>query len=640
MKLLFLYIKKYRSFVERQMNFDADERFVFENGTLSRRATDPLPSGFFNLKPGQDRGCVSSVSMVLGENGSGKTSLAAILDEIFSNPRTEQLEYVCVYRLFADGGSTLYCLNNLKDDLGFEQGLRDEAARKTFICWELKSGSGLEKMPRPRLVYASPFYAFRPSIFRVRTDQEPSSTTVDLSATRYVNEAIVSEPETKGRMPRGLVRLANLQREEIARVLDFATEFSKRQFRYPDVELPMPAPDVVTVSMNGDFIAATIQALVSARKTAGLEAAVWLKDAEKSFDYARNPDLLLQLISIWQGDNLSFYAAQREIRGSYAYNDKWVEYGLEMSKRIRQVCQKRSWDDIAPKERDALKSQALDLLVEMFAEFPKQSEEHVRRVRLLQMIEEKVAEPDSELTGATAEEGPVVLGQVLSLSFKLNNEEDRKLLYGVLGSFYASQNGQYALDVEFGNFSSGEMSYLSLFARLYSALKSGGEEVGPDSVEADPHILIYLDEAETTLHPAWQRKLVYNLVWFVESFMQGHTVHLVFASHSPMLLSDIPKLNVVMMDSRYGGKDENDSIRAGFDILPNTFGANVFDLYRLPFGMSDGVMGLWAKRKLDRLVGLISRKERFSGDDVKLAKLFGNRFIHGYLEKWYETHIA
>ena len=58
---------------------------------------------------------------------------------------------------------------------------------------------------------------------------------------------------------------------------------------------------------------------------------------------------------------------------------------------------------------------------------------------------------------------------------------------------------------------------------------------------------------------------------------------------------------------------------------------------RLPFGLDDGVMGLWAKKKLDGLIDTIEQQHQLSGDDLAVARLFGNRFIQGYLSKWYET---
>ena len=356
----------------------------------------------------------------------------------------------------------------------------------------------------------------------------------------------------------------------------------------------------------------------------------WYEDSVRAFTYAKTSDFILRLISILQGNAVTNYATQREFRGTYSYNDRWVEYGLQVltlivGKEQRNV--RATWEDLTFEEKDLIRNKAIDLLVTMFKDFHDQFARHVEIAKLLRRLNERMYDESSHIECCIAGEEPEILGEAISLTLKMADKQDRKLIYGLLGVFYTSDNGRFALDVEFSNMSSGEMAYLSLFAKLYEGLK--------DIDNRD--VVIFLDEAETTLHPVWQRKLLYNMIWFVEKFLKGKLVHLVFASHSTMLLSDVPKQNVILLQPKDRGGKRQGEIAQYWNALDNTFGANVFDLMRLPFGLDDGVMGLWAKKKLDGLIDTIEQQHQLSGDDLAVARLFGNRFIQGYLSKWYET---
>lgn len=628
MKLRFLYLNNFRTLLKCQLNFGGGLRFRYANGMLQAENSPGLPNKFYQLDPNAS-GHVSEVSMIVGENGSGKTSIAVALDEILSNPSTDQFEYICVFEIIGvQGHSELGCMQNLKDGLKV-----DPEIGKQFSKCPLGS--------YPQLVYSSPFYSNLMSVFRLREEGEPNSTSIDVSTTRYINEAIIGEAEVYKKIsgsaarilpPDGTVRVTVLRREEIKREIDFCAHFGEKVLNDSRHEFAMPCPDSVRLTINGDYIAATLNTLaVNLNKNVGSPMRKWYQDSVRSFAYAQASDFVLQLISILQGNNVTFYATQREFGNSYSYNDRWVEYGLQVLRLIignGQNNVRETWDNLTFDEKDLIRNKAINLFETMFMEFQSQIERHKIIAKLLRDLNTRMYDESSKLERCTAGEEPEILGEEISLTLKISSKRDRKLIYGLLGVFYASDNGQYALDVEFENLSAGEMAYLSLFARLYEGIKD---------IE-NPNVVIFLDEAETTLHPAWQRKLLYNMIWFVEKFLKGKSVHLIFASHSTMLLSDVPKQNVILLDPKYKEQERRSSVTRNFEAMDNTFGANVFDLMRLPFGLDDGVMGVWAKTKLDALLDTIEKKRQLSGDELHVAKLFGNRFIQGYLSKWYEDN--
>ena len=627
MKLRFLYIKHYRTLSNCQLNFCGGMCFRYVNGVLQCESSAGLPGNFYHLDQNAS-GRVSEVTMIVGENGTGKTSIAVALDEIFSNPSTDQFEYICVFESSGDQvHSELRYMHNLKEGLKIDPDIESRFGKHQHNHY-------------PQLIYSSPYYSYRINVFRQREQGEPGSTSIDVSSTRYINDAIVGEAEVYKNVsgsvartltPDGAKRVLVLRREEIKREIDVCAYFGEKVLTDSRHEFDMPCPDEVVISIDSDYIDATLNALaVNWKKNARSPMRAWYEDAVRAFTYAKTSDFILRLISILQGNAVTNYATQREFRGAYSYNDRWVEYGLQVltlivGKEQRNV--RATWEDLTFEEKDLIRNKAIDLLETMFRDFHDQGARHVEIAKLLRRLNERMYDESSYLECCIAGEEPETLGEAISLTLKISDKQDRKLIYGLLGVFYTSDNGRFALDVEFSNMSSGEMAYLSLFAKLYEGLK--------DIDNRD--VVIFLDEAETTLHPVWQRKLLYNMIWFVEKFSKGKSVHLVFASHSTMLLSDVPKQNVILLQPKDRGGKRQGEIAQYWNALDNTFGANVFDLMRLPFGLDDGVMGLWAKKKLDGLIDTIEQQHQLSGDDLAVARLFGNRFIQGYLSKWYET---
>ncbi len=71
--------------------------------------------------------------------------------------------------------------------------------------------------------------------------------------------------------------------------------------------------------------------------------------------------------------------------------------------------------------------------------------------------------------------------------------------------------------------------------------------------------------------------------------------HLIFTTHSPFLLSDIPKENIIFFNDKLSTKE--------------TFGANIHTLLSDSFFMEDGLMGEFAKTKIEDVVNFLQEKK-------------------------------
>ena len=115
---------------------------------------------------------------------------------------------------------------------------------------------------------------------------------------------------------------------------------------------------------------------------------------------------------------------------------------------------------------------------------------------------------------------------------------------------------------------------------------------------------IILDEAENGLHPLWQKELFNLIIKLLENFKDLKFL-LILTSHSPFIISDIPNENIIFL------KD-------GKQVYPdiNTFGANIHTLLANAFFMNNGLMGNFAKEKIDSIIKILD-KPRLDDEEIK-----------------------
>ncbi len=125
-------------------------------------------------------------------------------------------------------------------------------------------------------------------------------------------------------------------------------------------------------------------------------------------------------------------------------------------------------------------------------------------------------------------------------------------------------------------------------------------------------ILLCIDEGENYLHPNWQKKYINYLYQFLRDNYFSKQIHLIISSHSPFILSDLPKENIIFLEK---GKQVYP-----FDDRKQTFGANIHTLLSHGFFMKDGLMGEFAKDKIQSIIKYhedIEKKEILEADKIE-----------------------
>ena len=89
--------------------------------------------------------------------------------------------------------------------------------------------------------------------------------------------------------------------------------------------------------------------------------------------------------------------------------------------------------------------------------------------------------------------------------------------------------------------------------------------------------------------------------------------HFIFASHSPFLLSDLPKENVIFLEKDKDGKCKN----VTNEIKIETFGANIHTLLSHGFFMKEGLMGEFAKEKIQSIINYYEEIKELTKEENK-----------------------
>lgn len=146
--------------------------------------------------------------------------------------------------------------------------------------------------------------------------------------------------------------------------------------------------------------------------------------------------------------------------------------------------------------------------------------------------------------------------------------------------------------ISYNPLSSGEKALLSLFAALYFGI-SNSKNI--------KKIIILLDEPEQFLHPEWSRLLLKSLIDFLNNMNVEETEYqIIFSTHSPFMISDLTMDNIFMFDNTLNFSDKN---------FGETFAANIHTLLSKEFFMKSTI-GEFAKSKINEALSLLNDEDK------------------------------
>lgn len=175
-------------------------------------------------------------------------------------------------------------------------------------------------------------------------------------------------------------------------------------------------------------------------------------------------------------------------------------------------------------------------------------------------------------------------GRIIQLKEPVNFEDinepyitEIEALKGISKNLYMEDDKGF---YDFMNLSTGEQRILRFFADVYYC---AAELKG----KFETNVFLF-DEIDLSWHPEWQRKMVYYIKDIFDNIIVPNSerkINLIFTTHSPFILSDMPKNNVVMLSIDSNGTSQI------YDNTPNAFCANIHDLFNdnFFFNNCDGI---------------------------------------------------
>lgn len=158
--------------------------------------------------------------------------------------------------------------------------------------------------------------------------------------------------------------------------------------------------------------------------------------------------------------------------------------------------------------------------------------------------------------------------------------------------------------ISFKKLSAGEKQFIfTVSSILYHVenLKSVDEEE-EDRVKYHQVNLVF-DEVELCFHPEYQRTFLSKLVGTLKRLELTNRMafNIMFATHSPFILSDIPTDFIMYLENGKQRKSEE---------FKNPFGANINDILHQSFFLNHGFIGEFARKKIESLFLFLSNDEQ------------------------------
>lgn len=176
--------------------------------------------------------------------------------------------------------------------------------------------------------------------------------------------------------------------------------------------------------------------------------------------------------------------------------------------------------------------------------------------------------------------------------------------------------------------SSGMQSYLTIHSRFFDVVAKLKKFKKNDMPE---NLIILMDEGELYFHPQWQQKYLFNLINFYKKLFSDKVasvknIQVILATNTPLVLTDILRDDTIFLS-------RGEVVKCDFS---QPFGASLNDLFSDSFFIDNGLVGDFAKNKIDEiLLFLNSDQKDFQKREYfkKLIFCIGNDFAREYLLK-------
>lgn len=221
-------------------------------------------------------------------------------------------------------------------------------------------------------------------------------------------------------------------------------------------------------------------------------------------------------------------------------------------------------------------------------------------------------------------------GFSVTLTVSVNEANKNYLLIKFISFYRQTCIPYYYLDFSWG-LSSGENNLLRLLSSLFYVFDDSYSNLynrikGEIRAKCDS-VILFMDEADLTYHPEWQRQLIQILAAFLPLEFGNcgiDDLQLILTTHSPLLLGDFPSNNVTYLGE--SNKKEKNTDRL------NTFGQNIHTILKDSFFLENGTIGAFAADKINKTAEKLRDKDNLTPEDLKECKTIIDLVAPGILK--------
>lgn len=606
-ELVYLYIEDYQGFKKREFNFTPKVRFSLRtNGDAGKRYLEKTLNSFPEKFWGD---CVQDISLLIGDNGSGKTRIMMIICEWiykFSKEQEPREKGIMIFR-YEDRYGVLCFLNGELINIC-------ESKNKTFVFSPEDFRSYLEDL---KIIYFTNTMTELPFIANNHED----SVLIDCSLPRRIVESW-----EQGFQKSSL--LTNYNRQEFSRqvelVLDNISDISvssvicmklKRSDGKGESDLDFQEIENLIGDSKSSFV----------KNLQDFWNYYFMEDILRQKEWKRISTLLIRALFIgfifhvlkWEQENIGkvndssilFNILASEIAFMRRFNAN-VKTGISAVTRVLKdiifgYCEK--WEENFS-DKGFSKETAND--IEQFINMLAGIDDDIK----IDILFNKFKKPE-----ATHDVFVLQLNKENSHYFKEFWKRYKKIERYVIEDIFC------------WNASSGEKNLFGLMSML-------------SNISAKTNnVWLFLDEPDNTFHPDWKRTLTHKLIDIIGEIYKEKKVQLFLSTHSPIILSDFPKAAAIYLkakrikdtfvkakESQYiEYKKQEDFEEMAYEERQHeeTFAQNIYVLFRDSFFLEDGVIGSFAEYKITNVMEQLNtireklkERENLSFSEIEIIK--------------------
>lgn len=148
-------------------------------------------------------------------------------------------------------------------------------------------------------------------------------------------------------------------------------------------------------------------------------------------------------------------------------------------------------------------------------------------------------------------------------------------------------------------------------------------------------INVVFDELELYFHPELQRTLINDILENIKKIdlKDIYAINILLITHSPFILSDIPNSNILFLTNTGLPEPNRENVK--------TYGGNIHELLAQSFFLYNGLIGEYAKQRIQSIIEILTKVEELSTDKrtkdyiLKEIKIIGEPFLREKLLEMY-----